>query len=468
MIVHMKMKKISWVILCLFVLFLCWGCSSHEKEKEPSENEKTDKIAIVTPENGPESNTKAQTPSDNAENLEDAKENSETTVPNENSAAETEGSDDAEATLAPPASSDDPDEQIAYYLENMTLADKVAQMFIVTPESVTDSSVVTVAGEQTKAAIEEIPVGGFVYLAQNLQTPDQVKEMLSNVQQYSMDRTGLPMFTCVDEEGGSVARLNGNPNFNLNYIGNMADIGSSGNVNEAYAVGQELGAYLRELGFNVDFAPVADVLTNPDNEVVRERSFGSDPQLVADMSSAVLHGLRENGVLGTFKHFPGHGATQGDSHTGNVTIAKTWEELENAELIPFHRGIEEDVDFIMVGHISMPSEIGDDTPASLSFRMISENLRDEMGYDGLVITDAMNMGAIDQLYSSADAAKKTIQSGTDIVLMPSDFPSAYQAVLNAANAGTIPQNRIDASVTRILKAKLRILEEMQNKPAPLE
>lgn len=468
----MKTKKILSVALCLCALFLCWGCSSGKKEKESSKEEDENLVSIVTPEDGPESNTQAQAPSANEENLEKATQTPKAPTPPESensvSAPPTEEEPEPEATLAPSLAGKDLDEQVAYYLENMSPADKVAQMFIVTPESVTDSGVVTMAGEQTKAAIDETPLGGFVYLAENLQTPDQVKEMLSNVQQYSLERTGLPMFTCIDEEGGSVARLNGNPNFNLNYIGNMSDVGSTGDVNEAYAIGQEIGGYLRDLGFNVDFAPVADVLTNPDNNVVQYRSFGSDPLLVADMASAVFQGLRENNVLGAFKHFPGHGATEGDSHTGAVTISKSWEELQNAELIPFQRGIEEEVDFIMVGHISAPNIIGDDTPSSMSFRMITEKLRDEMGYDGLIITDAMNMGAIDQLYSPGDAAKKTIQSGTDIVLMPSDFAGAYQAVLSAVNTGSIPQSRIDDSVARILKAKLRILEKMPKEPAPLE
>ena len=173
-------------------------------------------------------------------------------------------------------------------------------------------------------------------------------------------------------------------------------MGSTGDSALAYETGVTLGTYLRDLGFNVDFAPDADVLSNPENEVVRYRSFGSDPALVAEMAAAELKGLKEQGVLGCYKHFPGHGATAGDTHAGYAYTDKTLEELMSCELIPFQRGVEEGVSMIMAGHISLPSVVGDDTPASLSSTMITEVLRGQMGYDGIVITDAMNMGAISQ------------------------------------------------------------------------
>lgn len=176
------------------------------------------------------------------------------------------------------------------------------------------------------------------------------------------------------------------------------------------------------------------------------------------MASAVSAGLNDNGVLSTFKHFPGHGATEGDTHEGYAYTSKTLEELSGSELLPFQRGIEEGIDMIMVGHISLPSIIGDDTPASLSYKMITEILREQMGYDGLVITDAMNMGAISQLYSSADAAVKSIQSGADLILMPADFADAYQGVLGAIN-NQISVERIDESVGRIIRAKSSLLQE---------
>lgn len=362
-----------------------------------------------------------------------------------------------------PADSEDPpkagekadiDSQLAEYLEKMTIEEKVAQLFIIQPEAAVNADIVTEAGAMTEEAINNIPVGGFIYMEQNLQYPDQVREMLSAVQEYSMARIGLPLFTCIDEEGGSVARINGNPNFNVPAIGNMSEIGASGDPEEAYHVGQEIGEYLSELGFNVDFAPVADVLSNPSNEVVRERSFSSDPDVAAEMAASVLKGMKENNISGAFKHYPGHGATENDSHEGVAQTTKTLDDLLTCELIPFERGIQEGVDFIMAGHISLPNIIGDSTPASLSYKMLSEILRDQMDYRGIIITDAMNMGAITEAYSSGDAAVKAIQAGVDIILMPEDFNAAYQSVLNAVNNQVIPADRIDDSVSRILKVKL--------------
>lgn len=432
-------------ILCVSGLLLFQGCGQAAKPENAAQAEETstpsaeptETKSVVTETAAAPTETESPTPEHKI---------SDTPTP-----AQTETATPTEAALSL-------DEQVERYLSEMSLEDKVAQMFIVLPEALTGADFVTEAGDQTKEAIEKTPVGGLVYLEQNLQNPSQVREMLENVQTYSMDRTGLPAFTCIDEEGGSVARLNHDPTFGLPYIGDMAEVGASGDVQAAYDIGLKIGGYLSDLGFNVDFAPVADVLTNPDNQVVRSRSFGSDPLLVSDMASAVSAGLNDNGVLSTFKHFPGHGATEGDTHEGYAYTPKTLEELSGSELLPFQRGIEEGVDMIMVGHISLPAIIGDDTPASLSYKMITEILRGQMGYDGLVITDAMNMGAISQLYSSADAAVKSIQSGADLILMPADFADAYQGVLGAIN-NQISVERIDESVGRIIRAKSSLLQE---------
>ena len=352
----------------------------------------------------------------------------------------------------------DIDFRVEAILEQLTLEEKVAQMFVILPESLIDADCVTAAGETTRTAFDACPVGGFIYMEQNLKNQEQVQDMLSHVQEYSMERIGLPAFTCVDEEGGAVARIGGSGNFDVSSIENMAEIGASQNAAEAYKVGETIGAYLSYLGFNLDFAPVADVWSNSENKVVRYRSFGKEPDLVADMAIEVYKGLRENGILGTFKHFPGHGATEGDTHEGYAYTEKTLEKLRACEFIPFQKGIEAGVDVIMVGHISVPNIIGDNTPASLSHRMITEILREEMGYDGIVITDALNMGAIVQHFSSAEAAVQAILAGNDILLMPEEFDSAYQGVLEAVESQSIPMERIDESVRRIIKGKLELMK----------
>lgn len=354
------------------------------------------------------------------------------------------------------------DEKVTECLESMELEEKVAQLFIVLPEAlVQDVGCVTKAGEVTREAINEIPVGGFVYMEKNLQSEEQVKEMLMNVQDYSMDRINLPMFLCVDEEGGSVARIGGSGKFDVPMISDMYIIGKNEDTSEAYNVGVKIGTYLSELGFNVDFAPVADVLSNSENTVVKERSFGSDSILVAEMALAVANSLKSQGVNGTFKHFPGHGATSGDTHKGYAYTKKTLAELEKCELVPFHVGIENNIPFIMVGHISLPNVLGDSSPATLSKYIVTELLRKQMGYTGIIITDAMNMGAIVQSYTSEEAAVKAIQAGVDIILMPENFHEAYYGIMEAVNDGTISEERIDESVRRILYLKFEMITQMR-------
>ena len=345
-------------------------------------------------------------------------------------------------------------QQIDGYLEEMTLEEKVAQLFIIQPEAILDVGTAVAAGDATREAIDKYPVGGFIYFGENLQSKEQTQEMLRNVQAYSTERTGFPAFLSVDEEGGTVARVAGTGNFDVPDIGDMADIGAAGDVDAAKQVGEDIGSYLAELGFNLDFAPVADVLSNPENTVVRKRSFGSDPQLVSDMAIAVSDGLEEKGLLSAYKHFPGHGATSADTHKGYAYTDKTLEELEACELIPFQRCIADGAKIIMAAHISVPNVTGDDTPTSLSKTMVTDILREKMGYTGLVVTDAMNMGAITEEYTSAEAAVKALQSGVDIVLMPENFQEAYQGVLDAVADGTLTEERIDESVTRILTVKL--------------
>lgn len=347
-------------------------------------------------------------------------------------------------------------DEVQRIVDAMSLEDKVAQLFLVKPEAIVDIGTATAAGESTKQAIDKTPVGGFVYFSDNLQSEQQVQEMLSNVQKYSKDRTGLPAFLSVDEEGGTVARVAGSGRFDVTNVGNMSDIGASGDVQKAEQAGETIGTYLSELGFNLDFAPDADVLTNPENTVVKKRSFGSDPQVVSDMSLAVAQGLAQHQIHSVYKHFPGHGATEGDTHKGYAYTNKTLDELKQSELVPFAHAIENGAEFIMAAHISVPNITNDDTPTSLSKTMITDVLREQMGYDGIVVTDAMNMGAVTEQYTSAQAAVKALQAGADIILMPENFQEAYQGVLDAVKSGELTEQQIDTAVTRIVKVKVNM------------
>ena len=350
-------------------------------------------------------------------------------------------------------SDDGTDAEIKEIMDSMTLEEKVCQLFMVTPEALTGVGTAVQAGAATQNAFDTYPVGGVIYFSQNLQNPDQTRKMLSNTQQYAEERMGFPVFLSVDEEGGQVARVGSNAAFGVEKIGNMSDVGSRGDTQEAYEIGSTIGAYLSDLGFNMDAAPDTDVLTNPENQVVKYRSFGSDPELVAKMAAAELKGLNGRGIIGMYKHFPGHGGTTADSHEGYAYVDDTLEELEKGAFVPFQDGIDNGIQVIMVSHISCPNVTGDNTPATLSKTMITDILREKMGFDGMVITDALNMGAITAQYSSSEAAVAALNAGADMLLMPEDFQSAYNGVLNAVENGTVTEERIDESVCRILEVK---------------
>lgn len=340
-------------------------------------------------------------------------------------------------------------------LAQMTLEQKVAQLFIVTPEQLTGASQATVAGAMTRDALAQIPVGGLCYFAQNIVSAQQTRDLLSGTAELCRQSgAGVPPFLTIDEEGGSlVARVANSGVFDVPKFPNMVEIGATGDVAQAAQVGASIGDYLREIGFNVDFAPVADVLTNPQNTAIGKRSFGSDPALVSSMVAAEVEGMSETGVLPCVKHFPGHGDTAGDSHTGAVYATRTREEMEACEFQPFIAAIEAGCPLAMVGHIETPNVAADGLPATLSPTMIGEVLRGDLGFDGVVVSDSFSMGAITQNYSAADAAVRFIQAGGDAILMPQSLHEAYDGLLAAVEAGTITESRVDASVLRILTAK---------------
>jgi beta-N-acetylhexosaminidase len=353
-----------------------------------------------------------------------------------------------ESTQTQDTAEDESKQRAEVLLAQMTLDEKIYQLFIVTPEQLTGYyGTVTQAGERTETALQEKPVGGIIYFASNLETPDQVTEMIENSQSYSK----IGLFIAVDEEGGTVARLGNNPAMGTTSFPDMASIETTG---EAYQVGYTIGTELSQLGFNLDFAPVADVNSNPDNPVIGNRSFGSDPNTVGEMVSACVSGFQGSGILSTLKHFPGHGDTETDSHLGAAVTNKKLAELEECELIPFEKGIDAGAEVVMVGHISCPEITGDNTPASLSRQIVTGILRDHLGFDGLVVTDSLQMGAITSVYSSGRAAVAAIEAGCDLLLMPEDLDGAAEGIQSAVESGELTEERIDESVLRILTVKV--------------
>lgn len=343
----------------------------------------------------------------------------------------------------PPAQPPDP---VQTTLEGMTLQEKLYQLFVVTPEALTGVALVTQAGEATRAALLEKPVGGLIYYAANLETREQVTSMLQN----SQDASAHGLFLSVDEEGGLVARVGSNQVLGTTAFPAMAEIADD---DAAYAVGSTIGSELKALGFNLDFAPVADVNSNPENPVIGTRAFSTDAKTCAARVAACVRGFSDAGMICTLKHFPGHGDTQTDSHAGLALTEKTLEQLEQLEFLPFAAGIAAGADMVMVGHITAPNITGSDEPATMSEQMMTEILRGELGFSGVVVSDAMNMGAITTAYSSAEAACGFLKAGGDLMVAPESFDEAYAGLLEAVQRGEIPESRIDESVTRILTLK---------------
>ncbi len=428
--------KLQRILACVLIWALLSGCAAAPVAADPAKPPSVPQIMIPSetaaptalPEPEPTEAPPTQTPATQAQ----------TELPTE------------------PEIEEDP---VMELLSAMTTDEKIAQLFVVTPEALTAlEGPVDRAGETTRAAFDRLPVGGIIYMGQNLRSADQTRAMLADMDQISRERIGLPVFLAVDEEGGTVARISGTGRFDIPAQPDMAELGAAGDPALAKAQGLTIGTYLKDLGFNLDFAPVADVWTEPGNTVVQRRSFGSDERVVSVMALACAEGLQEAGVLPCLKHFPGHGATLEDSHLDFAVSPRSLDELLSCELVPFRDGAAAKVPMIMVGHISVPAVTGDETPASLSPTLVTELLRDTLGYEGLVITDALNMGAITAHYTQGEAAVLALLAGCDLLLMPEDPAACAAAIRQALEEGRLSMARIDESVERILRCKLTDLE----------
>lgn len=343
---------------------------------------------------------------------------------------------------------------ISKLLSSMTLEEKIYQMFIVTPEALTGfEGSVTQAGSMTQSAYMSTPVGGLIYFSQNLETWQQTSEMLHNTQNMAQKlNNDIGVFLAVDEEGGDVARV-GN-NFRVYNSYDMEYYGSREDYTTVYNLGNTIGVTLKDLGFNLDFAPVADVNINPDNEL-GNRIFSDDPMIVSEMTYNFVRGLKDTGVASTLKHFPGLGAGDGNTHNSSVYIDRQYEDLFYNEFMAFLGGINADSDFVMVGH-QITAASGDNLPGDLSPIVVNQWLKTDLGFSGLVITDSQSMGAITDNYTPGQAAVMAVKAGVDIILMPNDLANAVQGIQDALKSGELTEERINESVTKILTKKLTL------------
>lgn len=335
-------------------------------------------------------------------------------------------------------------------LSALTLEQRVGQMFIVTVygEALNDIG---------KDLVSRWQPGGVVLFANNAGTPESITELTNTFQQTIVDAGGVPMLIAIDQEGGVVARLT--EGFTTLPAPTLVTATGSEAMYEAY--GGLVAEELKAVGINMNLAPVADLETNLDNPVIRRRSFGSDPYVTGAAVAGVVRGMQAGGILATAKHFPGHGDTAEDSHVGLPIINLAKERLETVEVVPFKSAVDAGVEAIMVAHIWYPAlEPEENRPASLSYNIVTGLLREQLGYNHIIMTDALDMNAIDTAYSSGNAAVEAVKAGVDIVTLGpgsglQDQQDAIQAVIDAVRSGEISEERINQSVERILDAKAR-------------
>ena len=443
------MKNKYALLICALVLLcaLLSGCG----------NQNAAALAMPNPADNPENLAEVSNPGESRD---------ESNIPE--SPAETPSPINTPTPSPSPTPTPDP---VLEILSNMTLAEKIGQLFIIRPEQInpyesarlkTARSVMDSANHQDgsteltsamRGMLDRYPAGGFILFAKNVNSPEQV----INFNHDLYNACKIPPFLAIDEEGGRVARIANHAAFDVKKYKSMYAIGATGDPANAYQAGDAIGEYLSQYGFNVDFAPDADLTTDPNSNSsgIGDRSFGGDPELVSQMVSNFISGLHNHGVLSTLKHFPGHGDTTSDTHNGYVAVRKSWDELLSRELLPFINNFNQ-TDFIMVAHITAVNAVSDGMPATLSWELLTGKLRNELGYHGLLITDALEMGAITESYTPAEAAVMALEAGNDIILIPQDYPAAFEGVLAAVWTGRIPESRIDASVRRVLTAKLNL------------
>ncbi|WP_047794800.1 glycoside hydrolase family 3 protein [Exiguobacterium sp. JLM-2] len=359
------------------------------------------------------------------------------------------------------------DQRVNTKLESMTLEQKIGQMIMPDFRLWNGANHTSLAPEVARV-IDRFDLGGVILFAENVKETEQTTKLVHDLQEVvKQDASNdIPLFVTIDQEGGIVTRLG----TGTNLPGNMA-LGATRNRQYAYDAGEIIGSELHALGVNVNFGPVLDVNNNPGNPVIGVRSFSSNPELVGELGSAMTQGIQDQGVAATAKHFPGHGDTAVDSHYGLPIVDKSLDELRGLELLPFKRAITEGIDMIMTAHIGMP-QIEDEVvesergtfplPATLSDDVITGVLREELGYEGIVVTDALNMQAIADNFTEAEAVIKTFEAGVDIALMPTILRSEadvikleaiFEEVIAAVKDGRLSEATIDESVERILKLK---------------
>lgn len=327
-------------------------------------------------------------------------------------------------------------------LSDLSLEEKVGQMIFAGIKG-------KVMTNETEKIISTHQVGGIILFKDNLKKADQSVTLLNAIKQENSNNK-VPLFLGIDEEGGRISRL-----LELTKLPTNEEIGFRNDASFSYGIGKLLGKQLSAFGFNLDFAPVLDINSNPENPIIGDRSFGKDAEQVSELGIKTMEGIQSEQVIPVIKHFPGHGDTAVDSHKELPIIQKSLKDLQGLELIPFKKAINHGTEVVMTGHILLP-KIDPTYPASLSEKVITGVLRKQLGFEGIIITDDMTMKAIVNTFEIGEAAVSAVKAGNDIVLVAHDYANVVKvkdAILQAVKTGEISEKRIDESVNRILSIK---------------
>lgn len=331
-------------------------------------------------------------------------------------------------------------------IDFMTLHEKVCQLFFVAPEQFSQMERVNKADRKFFRAFSRFPVGGIILFAPNIVRKD-IAALNAGMQEAALGANGIGLLIGVDEEGGGVSRVANK----LKLKEKQPPPSGTETPDSAYESARIIGRYLSEYGFNVDFAPVADVRSDVPDAEISARSYGSDPDIVSGMVVRFMEGLSDSGVISVLKHFPGHGAVSGNTHSGSGISEKTVDDWRAVDFLPFAAGIRADAEMILVSH-QVAVNVDPDSPASLSAAVIGL-LREELGFEGVIITDALRMDAVYDRYGSGEACVRAIEAGADMLLLPYNFTNGYESVMQAVKEGRLTEKRIDESLSRILSLK---------------
>lgn len=421
------MKRLIRLLVITFLTVLITGLAGCQVERTQNEGnlQKVQDIDAAREEDQPE----VTMPSENGADSEDTKDEPDDSINDMDESPEDETIEKTQEEIE--------EETIQSYIDTMTLEEKVSQLFYLSH------------GEYIKLGRPE--VGGVIWFSGDMSTGEALRGEIEQLQ----EEVKIPLFTGVDEEGGIVTRISGAHGIGGTVMPTAWKLSSTGDLEDVYTVNSIIAKEIGALGFNMNFAPVADIRTNMNNPIIGKRAYSDNAEEVAGFVTIAVQAYRDMEIIPVAKHFPGHGDTIGDSHLQSVSVTHDMERLKQVELLPFEAAVAMDCEVIMIGHIKVPEVTEEDLPASLSKELINDLLVGEMAYEGLIITDALNMKGISSHYTTEEVVTLGLEAGLDMFLMPVDYEASHKYLLDWARSDEELHKRIDISLRKILALKYR-------------